>query len=139
MRQYLPTVSQLIDRLVIVTLKSIKIPENKEEYEKEAAQIMHDLDELCPVSGYLIRAIQINAISNEIIWANEAEARKSGDQSGENLLFTHSVNGVRTAAMNAISGEFSERKDLKVDCLASEPCKKRGMDFSGILGPNEKT
>ena len=134
MRHYLPTISQLIDRLCIITLKSIKIPDHKNEYEEEASQIIHDLDELCPhIGGLVIRAIQVNAIANEMIWANEAEARKSGDQSGENLLFTHSVNGVRTAAMNAISNHFSERKDLKVDCLASEPCLKRGMDFGKIL------
>ena len=39
----MPTTSQLIDRLCIVTLKSIKIPENKEEYEK-AAMILKKID-----------------------------------------------------------------------------------------------
>ena len=42
-RKYLPTLSDLIDRLSIVTLKSIKIPENKKEYEKEAHLIMQDI------------------------------------------------------------------------------------------------
>jgi hypothetical protein len=46
MRKYLPTFSELIDRLCIVTLKSIKIPENKKEYEEEAKLIMNDLEEL---------------------------------------------------------------------------------------------
>ncbi len=35
MRKYLPTLSELIDRLGIVTLKSIKL-KHKQEYEKEA-------------------------------------------------------------------------------------------------------
>ena len=45
-RKYMPTLSELIDRLSIVTLKSIKISGNKEEYEKEAQDIMHDLDQI---------------------------------------------------------------------------------------------
>ena len=46
-RVYYPTVAQLLDRLSIVTLKSIKIHENKKEYEKEAHEIMSDLDLVC--------------------------------------------------------------------------------------------
>lgn len=132
MRKYLPTLAQLIDRLSIVTLKSIKIPDHKEEYEREAADIMDDITAL-GIDGTVVRAIQINAIANEMIWANEASARASGKCSGDSLIFTHSINGVRTAAMNAISNVMGERKDLKVDCLAAEDCKARGYDFSGIL------
>ena len=128
-RRYLPTVAQLIDRLSIVTLKSIKIPEHKAEYEKEATDIMHDLGD----NGSLYRAIQINAICNLVIWLNEAEARKGGDSQDFLLKFTHSVNGVRTAAMNAISKILGERQDLKVDCLASDVCKLNGYDFTEIL------
>ena len=35
MRKYLPTISELIDRLSIIQLKEIFIPEHKEEYAKE--------------------------------------------------------------------------------------------------------
>ncbi len=133
-RQYLPTISQLVDRLAIVTLKSIKIPENKIEYEKEAALIMADLDVLLgPNQGKLVRAIQINAIVNEIIWSNESKARLGGDEQDHLLKFTHSVNGVRTSAMNVISSLLGERKDLKVDCIAADVCKQNGYDFTGIL------
>jgi len=133
-RQYLPTISQLVDRLAIVTLKSIKIPENKIEYEKEAALIMADLDVLLgPNQGKLVRAIQINAIVNEIIWTNESKARLGGDEQDHLLKFTHSVNGVRTSAMNVISSLLGERKDLKVDCIAADVCKQNGYDFTGIL------
>ena len=133
-RNYVYTTSQLIDRLSIVTLKSIKIAENKSEYEKEAEQIMADLDLILGDNqGKLIRAIQVNAIVNEIIWANESKARAGGDEQDKMLKFTHSVNGVRTAAMNVISNLLGERKDLKVDCIAAEACKQNGHDFSGIL------
>lgn len=133
-RKYLPTVSQLIDRLCIVTLKSIKIAENKAEYEKEAEEIMHDLDVVIgPDQGKFIRAIQLNAICNETIWSNEAKARLGGSEQDHLLKFTHSVNGVRTAAMNAISILVGERKDLKVDCIAADLCRSNGYDFGGIL------
>ena len=45
-RRYLPTVSELIDRLSIVQLKEVFIPEHKEEYAQEIRDIVYDLDEL---------------------------------------------------------------------------------------------
>ena len=136
-RKYMPTIAQLIDRLSIVTLKSIKIPENKKEYEKEAQEIMHDLDLVIGKNqGQFIRAIQVNAIANEIIWQNESSARKGGTEQDHLLKFTHSVNGVRNQAMNVISHITGERKDLKLDCLAAEACKTQGYDFGGVLNGN---
>ena len=133
-RKYLPTIAQLIDRLSIVTLKSIKIPEHKEQYEKEAHEIMEDLDTLLgKEKGQFIRAIQVNAIANETIWTNESKARQGGSEQDILLKFTHSVNGVRTNAMNVISQLTGERKDLKLDCLAAELCLSQGYDFGGIF------
>ena len=45
-RRFLPTISELIDRLSIVQLKEVKIPEHKEEYAQEIADIVHDI-QLC--------------------------------------------------------------------------------------------
>jgi len=137
-RRYYPTFSELIDRLGIVTLKSIKIFKNKKEYEQEAKDIMHDIDLLIKeknikLTGQMIRAILVNGISNEIIWANENKARLGGDDQDKLLKFTHSVNGVRNLAKNVISNEVGERKDLKIDCLAAELCKQNGYDFGGII------
>ena len=133
-RKYQHTVAQLIDRLSIVTLKSIKIPEFKETFESEASDIIHDLNILLgDEKGEFIRAVQINSISNEIIWANEAKARLGGDEQDKMLKLTHSVNRVRVAAMNKIAYLMGERKDPKVDCLAAESCKQNGYNFEGIL------
>ena len=133
-RNYVYTTAQLIDRLCIVSLKSIKIPENKKEYEEEADLIMADLDLILGENqGKLIRDIQINALANETIWQNESKARAGGDEQDKLLKFTHSVNGVRTAAMNAISALLGGRKDLKADCIAADACKHQGYDFSGVL------
>ena len=131
-RKFLPTFAQLIDRLCIVTLKSIKIPEHKKEYEEEAKEIMHDIDIILKekkITSQIIRAIQVNAVANETIWTNESEARKGGTSQDKLLKYTHSINGVRNQAMNVISHEIGERKDLKLDCLAAELNKEKGFDW----------
>ena len=46
MRKYLPTLSELIDRLSIIQLKEVFITEHKEEYVQEISDICHDID-LC--------------------------------------------------------------------------------------------
>ena len=43
-RKYLPTLGELIDRLSIVQLKEVKIPQHKEEYSKEISDIVHDIN-----------------------------------------------------------------------------------------------
>ena len=45
-RKYLPTISELIDRLSIIQLKEVFITEHKEEYPKEIKDIVHDLTHL---------------------------------------------------------------------------------------------
>ena len=44
MRKYLPTLGELIDRLSIVQLKEVKIPQHKEEYSKEISDIVNDIN-----------------------------------------------------------------------------------------------
>ena len=45
-RKYLPTFAELIDRLSICQLKSIFIPNNKEDYDQEIKDIQYDLDQI---------------------------------------------------------------------------------------------
>ena len=118
MRKYLPTVSELIDRLSIIQLKEVFIPKHKEEYAEEIKDIMHDL-ELEGLDSELIRAVIVTAQMNLHIWHNESEARK-GINSSENLQLTHGLNGIRNTSKNKIQERFGGRKDYKIDCLASE-------------------
>ena len=118
MRKYLPTVSELIDRLSIVQLKEVFIPEHNEEYAQEIKDIIHDL-ELEGLDGELIRAVIVTSQMNLHIWHNESEARK-GINAGENLQLTHGLNGIRNTAKNKIQERFGGRKDYKTDCLAAE-------------------
>jgi hypothetical protein len=123
MRKYLPTFAELIDRLSIVILKSIFIPENKEAYENEQELIMHDIDEILgesKVNAHMIRAMLIIMLTNRYIWENESRARAGGSEQDKLLKLTHSINGVRNTAKNAVAKELGERVDLKIDALAAE-------------------
>ena len=44
-RKYLPTLGELIDRLSILQIKEIKIPNHKKEYQKEIKDIIHDINQ----------------------------------------------------------------------------------------------
>ena len=122
MRKYLPTISELIDRLSIVQLKEVFIPEHKEEYAQEIQDIVYDLNELMnweKPSGEMIRAIIVLAQMNTHIWYNETKYR-AGEGDG-NLGLTHGLNGIRNTAKNKIQDKVDGgRKDYKVDCIAAE-------------------
>ena len=124
-RKYLPTLGELIDRLTIVQLKEVKIPQHKEEYQKEIKEIVHDITEILTttkqlkIDGDFIRAIIVLAQMNTNIWVNEDNAR-NGEDVGNNLLLTHGLNGIRNTAKNKIQEVDGGRKDYKVDCIAAE-------------------
>lgn len=123
-RRYLPTMAELIDRLAIVQLKEVFLPDHKEEYAKEISDISHDiqvcLDEgTTPINAETIRAIVVLSQMNLHIWHNESDARK-GINSGENLRLTHGINGIRNTAKNKIQEIRGGRKDYKIDCLSAE-------------------
>ena len=119
MRKYLPTTSELIDRLSIVQLKEVFMPEHKKEYAKEIKDIVHDLEGI-GLDGEMIRAIIVLAQMNLHIWHNETKYR-AGDGDGK-LELTHGLNGIRNTAKNKIQENLVEggRKDYKVDCIAAE-------------------
>jgi len=133
-RKYFLSMPQLVDRLCIVTLKSIKISSNKESYEQEAAEIMNDLDILLgEKQGLFVRAILVNAIVNETIWSNESSARSGGSDQDTRLKFTHSLNAVRNLSTNVMSSLFEGRRDLKLDYMSPDLTKDFGYDFEGVL------
>jgi len=124
MRKYLPTLSELVDRLSIVQLKEVFIPEHKDEYAQEIADITHDIQMLLDeqdgkVTAETIRAIVVLSQMNLHIWHNESNYRK-GIKDGNNLELTHGLNGVRNTAKNRIQEVVGGRKDYKIDCLAAE-------------------
>jgi hypothetical protein len=136
MRKYLPTLGELIDRLSIIQLKEVKIPQHKEEYAKEISDIVDDINEILKeklsekvarehqdqlplINGDFIRAVIVLSQMNAHIWYNEDKAR-SGENKGNDLLLTHGLNGIRNTAKNKIQEWDGGRKDYKVDCIAAE-------------------
>jgi len=122
-RKYLPTISELIDRLSIVQLKEVFIPEHKKEYAQEIADIVHDiqisLDESGKLNAETVRAIIVLSQMNLHIWHNESNYRR-GIDGDNNLELTHGLNGLRNTAKNKIEELAGGRKDYKTDCLAAE-------------------
>ncbi len=124
-RKYLPTLSELIDRLSIVQLKEVFITEHKKEYSKEISDIVHDI-QVCldncddeEITAEFIRAVVVLSQMNLHIWHNESNYRK-GIKDGNNLELTHGLNGIRNTAKNKIQEINGGRKDYKIDCLAAE-------------------
>lgn len=122
-RKYLPTLSELLDRLSIVQLKECRIPEHKEEYAQEIKDIMHDIQQIIDegkmtLNAECLRAIIVLAQINTWIWVNEANYRK-GIKDGNNLELTHGLNGIRCTAKNKVQEIAGGRKDYKIDCLAA--------------------
>tara|TARA_A100001391_G_C5055108_1_gene274498 strand:+ start:356 stop:760 length:405 start_codon:yes stop_codon:yes gene_type:complete len=123
-RKYLPTLSELVDRLSISQLKEVFITDHKEEYSQEIADIVHDI-QICldeqggKVTAETIRAIVVLSQMNLHIWHNESNYRK-GIKDGNDLELTHGLNGIRNTAKNKIQEIVGGRKDYKIDCLAAD-------------------
>jgi hypothetical protein len=123
-RKYMPTLSELIDRLSIVQLKEVFIPEHKSEYSKEIKDIVHDIQMImdenkAEINADTIRSIVVLAQMNLHIWHNESNYRR-GIKDGNNLELTHGLNGIRNTAKNKIQEIVGGRLDYKVDCLAAD-------------------
>ena len=123
-RKYLPTLSELIDRLSISQLKENFISEHRQEYGEEIRDILNDIDVLLQdgeiwIDAKSIRAIVVLAQMNLHIWHNESNYRK-GIKEGNSLELTHGLNGIRNTAKNKIEENAGGRKDYKIDCLAAE-------------------
>ena len=124
MRKYLPTLSELVDRLSIAQLKEVFISEHKEEYAQEIKDIINDIQEVIDendgkITAETIRAIVVLSQMNLHIWHNEANYRK-GIKEGNNLELTHGLNGIRNTAKNKIQEIVGGREDYKIDCLAAD-------------------
>lgn len=123
-RKYLPTLSELLDRLTIVQQKELKIPQNRKEYTQELNDIVCDIEfilrdddrfghESMAISQ-ILRDVIILTLMNCEIWHNESQERL-GKGDGSGLRLSHSLNGIRNTAKNKIQDKFGGRKDYKID------------------------
>ncbi len=136
-RRYLPSFPELVDRMCIVQLKMIFIPEHRDAYAAERDAIEHDIQLIIdqigrPLGVQEIRAIEILMLANRFIWENESRARAGDDSQDKRLKLTHSINGIRNAAKNVLANYEGGRKDHKVDCLAADLDPEFG-NWGGLL------
>jgi hypothetical protein len=133
-RRYLPTLSDLVDRMVIVQLKALFIPERRAEYLAERELIEHDVDLILAegdATGERVTAADVHAIiaialTNHMIWINESRARAGGNEQDKLLKLTHSLNGQRNLAKNKLARMDKGRHDHKADCFAAELVEEFG-------------
>lgn len=123
-RRFLPTLSELIDRLSIVQLKEVFITEHKSEYAQEIQDIVHDIQLILNekdvvLTAEMIRAVVVCSQMNLHIWHNESNVR-SGKEGPNKLALTHGLNGIRNTAKNKIQEVVGGRKDYKIDCIAAD-------------------
>jgi hypothetical protein len=123
-RKYLPTLSELIDRLSIAQLKEVFISKHKDEYSKEIKDIINDIqltldEDSEKLDANTIRAIIVLSQMNLHIWHNESNYR-NGIKDGNDLELTHGLNGIRNTEKNKIQEKVGVRKDYKIDCLAAD-------------------
>jgi hypothetical protein len=123
-RKYLPTLSELVDRLSIAQLKEVFIKNHKDEYALEISDIIYDIQKCLEeknitLNSETIRAIVVLSQMNLHIWHNESNYR-NGIKDGNDLELTHGLNGIRNTAKNKIQEIVGGRKDYKIDCLAAD-------------------
>jgi|TARA_B110000261_G_scaffold109693_1_gene122746 hypothetical protein len=123
-RKYLPTLSELVDRLSIAQLKEVFIKDHKDEYAQEISDIIYDIQKCLEeknitLNSETIRAIVVLSQMNLHIWHNESNYR-NGIKDGNDLELTHGLNGIRNTAKNKIQEIVGGRKDYKIDCLAAD-------------------
>lgn len=123
-RKYLPTLSELVDRLSIAQLKEVFIKDHKDEYAQEISDISYDIQKCLDeknitLNSETIRAIVVLSQMNLHIWHNESNYR-NGIKDGNDLELTHGLNGIRNTAKNKIQEIVGGRKDYKIDCLAAD-------------------
>lgn len=123
-RKYLPTLSELVDRLSIAQLKEVFIKDHKDEYALEISDIIYDIQKCLEeknitLNSETIRAIVVLSQMNLHIWHNESNYR-NGIKDGNDLELTHGLNGIRNTAKNKIQEIVGGRKDYKIDCLAAD-------------------
>lgn len=120
-RKHQLQLGELFDRLTVLQLKEVKVPETRQQVTEEINDIVHDINLLLPekIDAEFLRNLIILAQFNAHIWYNESAAR-AGSKDGNLLFLTHSINGIRVEARNRLQKSVDGRIEKKVDCLAAE-------------------
>ena len=111
-RQFLPSLSELIDRLTVTQVKLNLLVENSEDFSSEVTKLINDInlivnEKKIEISGELIRAIVMISQINLHIWRNKDLMQENLENESEYLSYlkkAHQMNGVRNLLKNYILG-----------------------------------
>lgn len=126
-RKHKLQLGELLDRLTILQLKEVKVPETRAMVTQEIDDILHDVNliitntpKIHQITAEYLRDLIILAQFNAHVWYNEASIRLGEKDSSNKLELTHSINGIRVEARNRLQRMVDGRIEKKVDCLAAE-------------------
>jgi hypothetical protein len=111
-RQFLPPLSELIDRLTVTQVKLNLLDVNSEDFSAEVAKLVNDInlivkEKKIEISGELVRAIVMISQINLHIWRNKDLMQENLENESEYLSYlkkAHQMNGVRNLLKNYILG-----------------------------------
>ena len=111
-RQFLPPLSELIDRLTVTQIKQNLMKDESGDYTAEISKLINDIDLIIvekdiPLSGQLIRAVIMMSQINLHIWRNKDLMQENLENESLYLSYlkeAHQMNGVRNLLKNYILG-----------------------------------
>jgi hypothetical protein len=111
-RQFLPSLSELIDRLTVTQVKLNLLEGSSEDFSTEVTKLINDInlivkEKKIEISGELIRAIVMISQINLHIWRNKDLMQENLENEPEYLSYlkkAHQMNGVRNLLKNYILG-----------------------------------
>lgn len=117
MRRFLPTLSDLIDRLTVTQIKIIKSGTgNNDELKQESIDLQHDIDMIMKekdsnANAELIKESITIATINLEIWNTKDKMQENLKNEAEYLKLlklAHQLNGYRNRIKNNINGRIGE-------------------------------
>ena len=111
-RQFLPPMSELIDRLTVTQIKQNLLGDESDDFYAEITKLINDINLIIDekdlkLSGQLIRAIVMMSQINLHIWRNKDLMQENLENETAYLAYlkkAHQMNGVRNLLKNYILG-----------------------------------
>lgn len=112
-RQYLPNLSDLIDRLSIDQIKTVLLPDNKQTSEEEIRRLEYDIDTIIKERGLklsvrVLRIVIVLAQMNLHIWNCKEKMDAEPKKYHQWLKLAHQLNGIRNQMKNLLIEESAD-------------------------------
>jgi len=109
-REFLLSLAELIDRMTITQIKTVRLSDGKEDFLKELRSLRSDIDDIISekgikLTGEVLQSVIILSQLNLHIWINKDEMQKVIDREGEYLKllkYAHQLNGYRNNIKNSL-------------------------------------